>query len=475
MSKGRDEQFAVAQALIEMVGEMIDGAVLVDKEARIVWSNDKHVWFIGKQAGSPGTGSLTDAIGQPIERVIPHSRMREVVETGRSIPLDIMVYGEHTLLISRLPLRDEHGEIIGAIAFALKNSLTYLRPIAERFDKLQSRLARMERDLAASRSSKYTVENLIGFSPAMLQMKRLVRKAGQINSAALLLGETGTGKELVAHSIHAASDRVAQPFVGLNVAAIPENLLEAALFGVAPGAYTGASRQPRPGKFQLAHGGTLFLDEIGDMPLPVQVKLLRVLQEREVEPLGSNQVIKVDIRIIAATSRPLPDMVKNGAFRPDLYYRLNVFPIHLPALRDRKEDLEILASLFSERVAVSLDQPMRDLASSATDVLKGYDWPGNVRELANVIEQVYARTEGERITAEDFAEILPRTAIHGPTSSSKPLPLAEAVDDLERSLILAALENAKGSKFEAARNLGLSRTNLYAKLRKHGINLDSGR
>ncbi|MCW2241027.1 sigma-54 interaction domain-containing protein [Azospirillum canadense] len=469
----RDGHFAAARALMVMIDEMIDGAILVDKDARIVWSNDKHVWFDDKRMEALGIRSVADVVGQPVERLIPHSRMRDVVETGRSMPLDIMRYGEHTLLVSRLPLRDERGEIIGAIAFALKNSLTYLRPIAERFNKLQSRLARMEKELAASRVPKYTVENLIGFSPAMLQVKRLVRKAGQIQSAVLLLGETGTGKELVAHAIHAASDRADRPFVGLNVAAIPENLLEAEFFGVAPGAYTGAGRQPRPGKFQLAHGGTLFLDEIGDMPLPLQAKLLRVLQEWEVEPLGSNQVIKVDVRIIAATSRPLADMARNGAFRSDLYYRLNVFPIELPALRDRREDLEILASLFSERTAASLDQPMRDLTTSALDALRGHDWPGNVRELANVIEQVYVRTDGERILAEDFADVLPRTAVQRSAPPTRKRPLAEAMDELERSLILAALDEAKGNKLEAARSLGLSRTNLYAKLRKHGITADA--
>ncbi|MGQ9370075.1 sigma-54 interaction domain-containing protein [Azospirillum sp. ST 5-10] len=463
-----NDAFAAARALMVMIDEMIDGAILVDKEARIIWSNDKHVWFNDKRMALLGLRSSADLVGHPVERIIPHSRMREVVETGRSLPLDIMRYGEHTLLVSRLPLRDERGEVIGAIAFALKNSLAHLRPIAERFAKLQSRLERMEREVAASRTSKYTAENLVGFGPAMRQVKRLVRKAGQIASPVLLSGETGTGKELVAHAVHAASDRVDRPFVGINVAAVPETLLEAEFFGVAPGAYTGAGRQPRPGKFQLAHGGTLFLDEIGDMPLALQAKLLRALQEREVEPLGSNEVVKVDVRIVAATSRPLPEMVRAGTFRSDLYYRLNVFPIHLPALRERKEDLEILASFFSERVAASLDQPMRDLTPSALDVLRGHDWPGNVRELANVVEQVYVRTDGERIEAGDFADILPDIA-RRPAPAEKARPLAEAMDALERSLILDALAAADGNKLEAARALGLSRTNLYAKLHKHAI------
>jgi transcriptional regulator with PAS, ATPase and Fis domain len=465
MLGGRNEQFAAARNLLGMIDEMIDGAILIDKDARIVWLNEKHVWFSAKQMALLGLGlrSFSEAVGMPVERLIPHSRMREVVETGRSLPLDIMQYGEHTLLVSRLPLRDESGAIIGAVSFSLKNSISLLRPIADRVSKLQSRLAHIEKKLAATRTSKYTAENIVGFSSPMLQLKRLIRKAGQINSSALVLGETGTGKELVAHAI---------PFVGLNVAAIPENLLEAECFGVAPGAYTGASHQPRLGKFQLAHGGTLFLDEIGDMPLSLQVKLLRVLQEREVEPLGSNQVVKVDVRIVAATSRSLQEMVKDGTFRSDLFYRLNVFPIRLPPLRDRKEDLEILASLFSERTAAALDQPMRNITASALEVLHAHNWPGNVREMATVIEQVYARTDGEQITADDFAEILPQTGVR-PAGPNGKRPLAEAVDELERSLIIAALAEAKGNKLEAARKLGLARTNLYVKMRRHGISLET--
>ncbi|MGH2342808.1 sigma-54 interaction domain-containing protein [Segnochrobactraceae bacterium EtOH-i3] len=476
MPIGENAHFAAARALMVMIDEMIEGAILVDREARIIWSNDRHVWFGEKQIAALGARSMADVMGAPVERVIPHSRMREVVETGRSMPLDIMRYGEHTLLVSRLPLRDDDGTIIGGLAFALKNSLTHLKPISDRFNRLQTRLARVEQELAtANREPKYTVEHLVGFSPAMLQVKRLVRKAGQIGSSVLLLGETGTGKELVAHAIHAASGRAERPFIGVNVAAVPETLMEAEFFGVAPGAFTGASRQPRPGKFQLAHGGTLFLDEIGDMPLALQAKLLRALQEREVEAVGSNQVTRVDVRIIAATSRPLAEMVKSGTFRADLFYRLNVFPIHMPALRERREDIEILASLFSERMSATLDQPMREMSPRALAALEAHDWPGNVRELANVIEQLYVRTDGERITATDLMDILP-----GPATDAGPAPapsapperrqtLSEAVDELERTLILRALEEAGGNKMEAARALGLSRTNLYAKLQKHGL------
>lgn len=304
--------------------------------------------------------------------------------------------------------------------------------------------------------------------PESLALHTLADRVAAADITVLINGPTGTGKEVLARSIHLKSARANGPFVAINCAALPETMLEALLFGHQKGAFTGASSGGE-GFFRAANGGTLLLDEIAELPLQLQAKLLRALQEREVEPLGSNQIIKVDVRIIAATSRALPDMVRSGAFRADLYYRLNVFPIQLPALRDRKEDLEILASFFSERTAASLDQPMRDLTPSALDRLRGYDWPGNIRELANILEQVYVRTEGERILAEDLADILPGDAVHQPAPPDRKRPLAEAVDELERSLLLAALDEAKGNKLEAARSLGLSRTNLYAKLRKHEL------
>lgn len=325
------------------------------------------------------------------------------------------------------------------------------------------------RQIKAYLQDRFTFQNIITVCPAMrdtLEMAAKVASYPYTNVA--IYGESGTGKEVLARAIHFASTGMPTRFVAVNCAAIPEQLMESELFGHVKGAFTGADRE-REGKFSQARNGTLLLDEIGDMPLPLQAKLLRALQEREVEPLGSNQVVKVDVRIIAATSRPLAEMVRSGAFRPDLYYRLNVFPIQLPALRDRRDDLEILASLFSEKVALSLDQPMRDLTPSALDALRRHDWPGNIRELANVIEQVYVRTEGDRIMADDFADILPDAPLDRPAAVEGKRPLAAAMDDLERSLILEALAECRGNKLEAARSLGLSRTNLYAKLRKHGI------
>ncbi|GLI25132.1 transcriptional regulator with PAS, ATPase and Fis domain [Xanthobacter flavus] len=456
-----DERFAAARALLGMVEGMIDGATLVDRESRVVWFSEGQLALLGKT-------DLAELVGQEIERVIPHSRMREVVETGHPHPLDIIQYGDRWLLVTRLPLRDETGAIIGAIAFALKDSIPYLRPIAERLHQMQSRLSRMEQAFSAKRAVRFTAEHILGASPAMRQLARLLRRAGEVGSAVLLLGETGTGKEMAAHAIHAASKRMSRPFVAINVAAVPENLLEAEFFGVAPGAFTGAARQPRPGKFQIAHEGTLFLDEIGDMPLALQAKLLRTLQDGEVEPVGSNQPSRVDVRIIAATSRPLADMVRAGTFRQDLYYRLNVLPIHLPPLRERAGDVELLATRFSEQTAAAFGVAVRPLTAAAVARLERHDWPGNVRELANVIEQIYVRSDGARIEASHVADVLPAPP-EAAAEAAPDLDLAAAVARLERSMMAEALAQAGGNKREAAARLGLSRSSLYAKIRQYGM------
>lgn len=467
MTSSGDRRLLAARSLLEMVEEMIDGATIVDARSRVVWFSEGQLSLLGGVR-------LSDVVGQEIERVIPHSRLREVVETGRPQPLDIIQYGEKSLLVTRLPLRDESGAIIGAFAFALKNSIPHLRPIAERVHQLQSRLARMEQALSTTRTHRYTIEQILGASTAMREVGRLLRRAAEVPSPVLLLGETGTGKEMVAHAIHAASARVNRPFVAINVAAVPENLLEAEFFGVAPGAFTGAARQPRPGKLQLAHEGTLFLDEIGDMQLGLQAKLLRALQDGEIEPVGSNQPARVDVRIIAATSRPLAAMVRSGDFRQDLFYRLNVLSIRLPPLRERSGDIGLLADKFSRRIAQSFAMPARPLTKQALERLETHRWPGNVRELTNVIEQIYVRTEGHVIDARDVDEVLGLdNEPPNPEGSAEAQDLAALLARVEKAKIADVLVRTN-SKADAARALGMSRSNLYAKLKRHGIESHDG-
>jgi transcriptional regulator with PAS, ATPase and Fis domain len=272
----------------------------------------------------------------------------------------------------------------------------------------------------------------------MLELKRHARRAAEQDATVLLVGETGTGKELLAQAIHAASARASCPFIAVNMAAVPETLLEAEFFGAAPGAYTGADRKGREGKFAAADGGTLFLDEVSDMPLHLQAKLLRVLQEQEIEPLGSNRVTKVDVRVIAASSSDLRKLCEQGRFRSDLYYRLNVLPIILPPLRERLGDLEALCEAMLEAIAERTGNPPRHLAPSALEKLATYSWPGNVRELRNVLEQASVLSDKRKLEADDFAAILPSIGV-APAGERPVINLTKAVEDLERQKIRQAL------------------------------------
>jgi transcriptional regulator with PAS, ATPase and Fis domain len=280
----------------------------------------------------------------------------------------------------------------------------------------------------------------------------------------LLLGETGTGKEVLAQAIHSASPRAHGPFVAVNVAAVPDALLEAEFFGASPTADAGAERRGRDGKFVLADGGTLFLDEVGDMPMAMQAKLLRVLQEKEFEPLGSNRMAKVDVRVIAASSADLRRMISTGRFRSDLYYRLSVLPIELPPLRDRIADIEALAEHILEDIARRSGTPHRELTPAALAVLSAYPWPGNIRELRNVLEQVALTSDNPRLPAEAFTLALPRVAAGARPGEQPTLRLADVVADAERTAIRSALAAADGKKILAAELLGISRATLYEKL-----------
>jgi len=246
----------------------------------------------------------------------------------------------------------------------------------------------------------------VGTSAAAQEVKRQARRASQSPSPVLLLGETGTGKELLAHAIHAASPRAGRPFVSVNMAAVPEALMEAEFFGVAPGAYTGADRKGRDGKFKLADGGTLFLDELGDMPMAVQVKLLRALQDGEIEPLGSNRIVRCDVRVVAATSRDLQRLARDGQFREDLYYRLNVLPVRVPPLRERRDDIPLLVEALSEDIAARVAQAQLEVAPDAMSLLQAQTWRGNIRELRNVLEQLALRSESGRIARAAVEQVL---------------------------------------------------------------------
>jgi len=446
------------RSLFEGLDHMCEGAIIVDREARIVWMSDKY-------AARLKVPSAEAAIGKVVEDVIPNSLMREVVRTGEPMMLDIMQFGNESFVVMRVPIKDERGRVIGAAGFMLFDRVRYLQPLVSKFQRLETELADTQKSLAEERRVRYTFSNFIGATPAAMEVKRQSRRAAQVDTSVLLLGETGTGKEILAQAIHSASPRAHGPFIGVNVAAIPDTLLEAEFFGASASAYTGADRRGRDGKFVLAHGGTLFLDEIGDMPMSMQVKLLRVLQEKEVEPLGSNRVTKVDVRVIAASSVDLRQMVSMGRFRSDLYYRLSVLPIELPPLRDRIGDLELLCDHILEEIARRSGQPQREITPTALTVLSSYAWPGNIRELRNVLEQVTLNSDNARLSAEEFTLVLPRVGSTMRQPGERPtLKLADVVADAERSAIRSALAAAEGKKILAAELLGISRATLYQKL-----------
>ena len=443
------------KSLFEIIEQSSEGTVIVDRDARIVWMNERYAKRFGLVDASA-------AIGQPCEQVIPGSLMREVVTQGRPALLDMLDTPKEPLVVMRLPIHDASGAVIGAIGFALFDELRSLSPLLKRYSSMQQELA-STRSLLRSRQAKYSFAQFIGTSAQSLEVKRRARRAASSDSAVLLLGETGTGKELLAHAIHAASPRAHKAFVSINSAAIPESLLEAEFFGTAPGAFTGAERKGRAGKLQIAEGGTLFLDEIGDMPLPLQSKLLRVLQEKEYEPVGSNQMLQSDVRIIAATSRDLQAAMARGEFRADLYYRLNVLPIEVPALRERLDDLPALSETILEELG-----SRHELDIDAQTLLARHAWPGNIRELRNVLERATLLADQARLGVADIRAAL------GPL---QPLvvedePVTEyraACEAFERDLLTKALARCAGNVPQAAQQLGLGRSTLYKKLVALGI------
>jgi transcriptional regulator with PAS, ATPase and Fis domain len=438
------------QMVFECFDELAEGCLVVDQDVRVVMISERFAANIGVDPAA--------VLGKDIESFMPNSLMRQVVVTGKPILLEIFETRGHCLVVTRMPIRDEGGAVVGAMGFALYSDLEPLKPFIDRFSQLQAELAHAHRELAEARRSKYTFSSFLGNSAQAMETKRLARRAAAMPAPVLLRGETGTGKELLAHAIHAGGPRAEQPFVTVNVAAIPETLLEAEFFGVAPGAFTGAERKPRPGKLEFADGGTLFLDEIGDMPPAVQAKLLRVLQDQEFEPLGSNRVLRVDIRFIAATSRDLEAMVQAGSFRMDLFYRLNVLSIRLPPLRERLGDLDMLCEHLLEKIGRPLP---RELAPEAMAALRGHGWPGNVRELENVLEQAMLRTDAHTLRPADFAGLL------GSPAPGPPPSLAGALEATGRQVLESALAACHGNKAATAQLLGIGRTTLYRRLARN--------
>jgi two-component system response regulator AtoC len=370
-----------------------------------------------------------------------------------------------------------HGTIQTAVEAMKKGAKDYImKPL--RLDELVAKIENFSQIKALQKENeilreklerKFHFQNIIGKNKKMLEIFELIKDIAQTSSTVLIRGESGTGKELIANAIHFNSDRAKKPFIKVNCAVLNENLLESELFGHVKGAFTGAIRD-KIGRFELANHGTIFLDEIGDISPNMQLKLLRVLQEGEFERVGGTETKKVDVRVIAATNKNLEEAMQKGEFRQDLYYRLNVIPIFVPPLRERKDDIPLLVDYFIDRFSTLFNKTIKGISEDALNALVQYHWPGNIRELENVIERAIVLIKSDVITVKDLPDYVQSktqtmAAIPDDTNGS----LQDMVEAYEKQLILKALEKHNHNKLQTAKSLGLHRSTFMSKLKKYGI------
>ena len=447
------DEASLLETMLAAPDELI---VVVNKNGYIENMSQAYGDFLGIQ--------VQNAIGRHVTEVIENTRMDIVVKTGVPETGETQdIHGEK-MIATRIPIR-KNGMVIGAYGRVLVRNTRELHMLHDKLSSIEMELNMYKRTFEKINTAKYTVDDIIGDCSIMQDLKDSVRKVAKTNSNVLIMGESGTGKELFAHSIHAGSMRRKAPFVCVNCGSIPEQLIESELFGYEEGAFTGARKGGKIGLFPAAHGGTIFLDEIGELPLPMQVRLLRVLQDREIQRVGSNVREKVNVRVVAATNRNLYQMVKKGEFRSDLYYRLNVVTLHLPLLRERKEDLPLLIQMILSKISKKESLGAIEISREAMDHLLRYDWPGNVRELENVLERaINFMDAGEKIKAKNLPE-----RITGSMVSQTVMPLKELMENTEKDAIKDALLRCRNCKAKAANELGISRTTLYEKMMKYEI------
>ncbi|MBB6451136.1 PAS domain S-box-containing protein [Geomicrobium halophilum] len=430
--------------------------VVVDHQGLITYMNQSYCRFLEVDQEK--------VLGMHVADVIENSRMHIVVQTGEEEIADLQYIRGNHMIANRIPVRS-NGEVVGAVGTVLFRDTKEWMNMNSHIKDLLSELEHYRSQLKHQHGITYSLHDIVGSSPAINEVKRKIKKVAPGDVSVLLRGESGTGKELFAHSIHHLSERNSQPFVAINCATIPEHLFESELFGYQEGAFTGAKKGGKVGKFQLAHGGTLFLDEIGDMPLNAQVKILRVLQEGEIEAIGATESKKVDVRIIAATNQPLEKLIEEHRFREDLFYRINVIPIHVPALKERPDDIRVLAKYLLHKITKRSGKRVIDIHAEVIDFFMQYSWPGNVRELENVIESAVHLTNTEVITMEDLPEhIQPDTYLLNENHRLK-----EIMEKTEKQAIENALRKVDGDKIRAKHLLGIGKSALYEKIKKYGL------
>jgi len=437
------------------------GIIFCDSLCRIRFINKTYADYLGVDQ--------QEVIGMPITNYIPGSRISKVLESGKPEMGFKCSVGEgkekKILIVNRIPVSNE-DTVLGVISQSLFGDIGELKDLSGRLSHLESKVNTYREKIRSALSSRYSLSDIKGEAPGILHAKELIENYASTDSPVLILGATGTGKELFAHSLHQESNRRNGPFVSINCAAIPRDLFESELFGYAPGAFTGAQRDGKMGHIELSDRGTLFLDEIGDAPIHAQVKLLRVIEEKLLCRVGSNHPQKVDFRLIAATNRDLKAMIREGTFREELYYRLSTMTVFIPTLRERKDDIQVLVRHFLDR----LDLHDFSCSQMALQALESYSWPGNVRELKNIVERAASLCKGKVIDCSHLpAEIVSESQCAHSNAGDNNRYREVTLAGRERDLIIATLDRNDWNMTKTASILGIARATLYEKTKKYGI------
>jgi len=440
-----------------------DGIVVVDEAGCITMINKAAQRFL--------CNTQNRIIGMPVQEVIENTRLHKVVKTGVPEINQLQFIKGIPYVVSSQPII-RRGQVVGAVGKILFRNLEELKALARRLAGLERELSELSAMSTPTEPKDSGFDQIVTADPAFRQVIEEAEIVSRGTSNILITGESGTGKELIAQAIHKTSSNPNGPLVKVNCAAIPASLMESEFFGYVPGAFTGAQRSGKKGKLAMADGGTLFLDEIGDLPLSLQSKLLRVIQDKIFEPVGSNKPCKVNVRFIAATNQTLEDMVADGRFRSDLYYRLNVIHLHIPPLRERRQDINLLVQFFLERYNRIFSTDIRDISRETREIFLYHDWPGNVRELENVIERAVNFSRGKFVEKQDLPRYLRDASPGMPQRKITPAKntlLKPSREDHERDVIIEALKRSGGNRSQAARILGISRSWLYEKMTKMGL------
>jgi len=443
----------------------LDGMAVLDQEGRYTYVSPAWESYTGLSA--------KDALGHKVWEVIPETHATEVFQTGKPVSCALVSKNGTPAFTTYYPRLDKQGKVCGVMLYiVLRGRENSVDDFQKHIDALTSQVDYYRKELAKERGAKYTLHNIVGQSIAVARLKEQIVQAAGSSSTVLIDGETGCGKELVARAIHTLSLRSSGNFVRVNCSAIPSELMESEFFGYEAGAFTGASRKGKLGRFALADGGSIFLDEVNLLPSTMQPKFLRVLQEREIDPVGGTKSVPVDVRVIAASNVNLEQLADRGDFRRDLYYRLNVLHITVPPLRERREDIPLLAHDLINRLNRQLGMVVESISDQALTLLMSYDWPGNVRELQNAIESAMNQTKSSILQEEHFTDIAARCrTLHATADavSRSAYNLAVEKRAFEKRLIEEALNAVGGNRKEAAQLLGISRVMLYNKLDQYNI------